>query len=462
MSQKRIEKEELKRFIEVNEGVKEQIGKHESQLVETKYYKDLVIETKLGPVSLGETYVTIERNKEGDMEYHFRWVKENDNGEKTIEEKMVLDKDGNVFCIDGLKGALGNSQMDVEELFKENDKEKGRLAGSIKEKDEKDETSKEENKENRNDEQKQVEKDLRSEGQDLKLSCFRKITDPHLQERMPSVFENSSEYAVAYSDTMSSFVILQKSTEIGENGDKVEKWKINESVQRSGTNYEPIISVSANGNELKQKVPMTILPVENRPNQKIAITMDPENHGKIDMETVTVMTCGKELAGHKEMLGRTTGLEGEGNINGDGVEDYELRQKMDKSGRDLSGNPIAQDKLVHGAKKVMKENDQNENGVVADEETEIPKTNLTYKDLKEITGKTVEELVSEQDEEVSIVDIAKEIDEKIKQAAKECNVSVEGYVKELKKADGKDIDEKIANANEEIEGQYMGNNPRQH
>ena len=137
MSQKRIEKEELKRFIEVNEGVKEQIGKHESQLVETKYYKDLVIETKLGPVSLGETYVTIERNKEGDMEYHFRWVKENDNGEKTIEEKMVLDKDGNVFCIDGLKGALGNSQMDVEELFKENDKEKGRLAGSIKEKDEK-------------------------------------------------------------------------------------------------------------------------------------------------------------------------------------------------------------------------------------------------------------------------------------------------------------------------------------
>ena len=46
--------------------------------------------------------------------------------------------------------------------------------------------------------------------------------------------------------------------------------------------------------------------------------------------------------------------------------------------------------------------------------------------------------------------------------SRECNVSVEGYVKELKKADGKDIDEKIANANEEIEGQYMGNNPRQH
>ena len=54
------------------------------------------------------------------------------------------------------------------------------------------------------------------------------------------------------------------------------------------------------------------------------------------------------------------------------------------------------------------------------------------------------------------------VENKIKVAARECNVSVEGYVKELKKADGKDIDEKIANANEEIEGQYMGNNPRQH
>ena len=77
-------------------------------------------------------------------------------------------------------------------------------------------------------------------------------------------------------------------------------------------------------------------------------------------------------------------------------------------------------------------------------------------------GKTVEELVEEQGDEKSIIDIAKEVENKIKVAARECNVSVEGYVKELKKADGKDIDEKIANANEEIEGQYMGNNPRQH
>ena len=147
------------------------------------------------------------------------------------------------------------------------------------------------------------------------------------------------------------------------------------------------------------------------------------------------------------MLGRSTGLEGEGNVNGEGVEDYELRQRLDRSGKDITGNPTAQDELIHGAKKVMKEKDQTENGVIADEETEIPETNLTYKDLKDVTGKTVEELVEEQGDEKSIIDIAKEVENKIKVAARECNVSVEGYVKELKKADGKDIDEKIANAN---------------
>ena len=91
---------------------------------------------------------------------------------------------------------------------------------------------------------------------------------------------------------------------------------------------------------------------------------------------------------------------------------------------------------------------------------ELMEYELSY--LKDVTGKTVEELVEEQGDEKSIIDIAKEVENKIKVAARECNVSVEGYVKELKKADGKDIDEKIANANEEIEGQYMGNNPRQH
>ncbi len=55
----------------------------------------------------------------------------------------------------------------------------------------------------------------------------------------------------------------------------------------------------------------------------------------------------------------------------------------------------------------MKEKDQTENGVIADEETEIPETNLTYKDLKDVTGKTVEELVEEQGDENQLLILQK-------------------------------------------------------
>ena len=39
-------------------------------------------------------------------------------------------------------------------------------------------------------------------------------------------------------------------------------------------------------------------------------------------------------------------------------------------------------------------------------------------------------------------------------------MTVEGYKKELKKAPGKNIEEKIKNANEAILGQYMGSSGR--
>ena len=32
--------------------------------------------------------------------------------------------------------------------------------------------------------------------QDIEISKFRKIKDNHLQERMPNVFDNNSEYAI--------------------------------------------------------------------------------------------------------------------------------------------------------------------------------------------------------------------------------------------------------------------------
>ena len=117
--------------------------------------------------------------------------------------------------------------------------------------------------------------------------------------------------------------------------------------------------------------------------------------------------------------------------------------------------------IAHGAAELMEEGGGRENGVIADEDTEIPGTSLTYGDFAKFTGVTIQELVEHEGEaEVSIMDRAQEIEEKIKEAAEENKMSIEGYKKELKKAPGKNIEEKIENANGAILEQYMGSSGR--
>lgn len=458
-----MDKEKLKELVNVDLSVKQAIQEKESTVVETRYYKEFVINTEMGPLVLEDMYITIERNKEGDMEYHFRWVQENENGEKTIEEKIALDKDGNIFCIDGFKEVLGDGTLDVDSIFNENDKEKGRLGGIIREEKNKDKAvdDKQEQKQEKDDEEKKAKQDLKEQGQDLRITNFRKITDKHLEERMPEVFNNDSEYAMAYSETLGSFVILQKHYQMNENGELSEKWELNENVQTAGTNYEPIISINENGERIEQKVPLALLKTSEN-NKEIAITLDAKNYGELDMETVEVMPCGNDTIHDKKRVARPVGMKAEGNLQGDGVESMRQRYDFDyDSGKDFNGTSNKAHAIAHGATEIMEESGGIENGVIADEEQEIPGTNLTFGDLSKITGMTIQELIEHEGrEDVSIMDIAQDIEEKIKEEAEANKMSVEGYKKELKKAPGKNLKEKMENANEAIQEQYMGSSGR--
>lgn len=458
-----MDNEKLKELVNVDLSVKQAIQEKESTVVETRYYKEFVINTEMGPLILEDMYITIERNKEGDMEYHFRWVQENENGEKTIEEKIALDKDGNIFCIDGFKEVLGDGALDVDSIFNENDKEKGRLGGIIREEKNKDKAvdDKQEQKQEKDDDEKNAEQDLKEQGQDLRITNFRKITDKHLEERMPEVFNNDSEYAMAYSETLGSFVILQKHYQMNENGELSEKWELNENVQTAGTNYEPIISINENGERIEQKVPLALLKTSEN-NKEIAITLDAKNYGELDMETVEVMPCGNDTIHDKKRVARPVGMKAEGNLQGDGVESMRQRYDFDyDSGKDFNGTSNKAHAIAHGATEIMEESGGIENGVIADEEQEIPGTNLTFGDLSKITGMTIQELIEHEGrEDVSIMDIAQDIEEKIKEEAEANKMSVEGYKKELKKAPGKNLKEKMENANEAIQEQYMGSSGR--
>ena len=197
---------------------------------------------------------------------------------------------------------------------------------------------------------------------------------------------------------------------------------------------------------------------------KIAITLDAKNYGELDMETVEVMPCGNDTIHDKKRVARPVGMKAEGNLQGDGVESMRQRYDFDyDSGKDFNGTSNKAHAIAHGATEIMEESGGIENGVIADEDTEIPKTSLTYGDLYKFTGMTIQELVEHEGEEkISIMDIAQDIEEKIKEAAKENKMSVKGYIKELEKAPGKNFEEKMENANEAIQEQYMGPMDRHH
>lgn len=391
-----MEKDEIdlnfeKKLNDVSESVKQTIQENDKKLIETRYYKEFVLNTKQGQLVLNDVFITLERNKEGDMEYHFRWAKENEQGEMTIEEKMMADKDGNVYSIEALREYFENTTLDMDTVLSKNDKERGRLRAIAEEKEE-NKKDKEETKAPQNEEQeeKKAEEDLKKEDKDIEISKFRRIKDNHLQERMPNVFNNNAEYAIAYSATLGSFVVLEAREEIDEKGELRKNWKVNENVQTAGANYRSIISISENGDKVERKVPYALLRT-NKADKEIAITLEAQNYGELDIETVDVMPC-------QERVSRQVRTQGDGIEK---QETLETRREFEKAGTQEGVNKKAHE-IAHGFENA--EEDQKEDGEavdpsVIDENTPIPDSDMTWGELSEETGENILKLVERYNRE---------------------------------------------------------------
>ena len=391
-----MEKDEIdlnfeKKLNDVSESVKQTIQENDKKLIETRYYKEFVLNTKQGQLVLNDVFITLERNKEGDMEYHFRWAKENEQGEMTIEEKMMADKDGNVYSIEALREYFENTTLDMDTALSKNDKERGRLRAIAEEKEE-NKKDKEETKAPQNEEQeeKKAEEDIKKEDKDIEISKFRRIKDNHLQERMPNVFNNNAEYAIAYSATLGSFVVLEAREEIDEKGELRKNWKINENVQTAGANYRSIISISENGDKVERKVPYALLRT-NKVDKEIAITLEAQNYGELDIETVDVMPC-------QERVSRQVRTQGDGIEK---QETLETRREFEKAGTQEGVNKKAHE-IAHGFENV--EEDQKEDGEAVDPSmidanTPIPDSDMTWGELSEETGENILKLVERYNRE---------------------------------------------------------------
>ena len=445
-----------KKINDVAESVSEECKRNEGELIETRFYSEFEIETSVGTVPLKNVFITIERNKEGDIQYHFNWLKrDKEDGTLYLEQEFVLNQDGtlDIKDIDDIeKGSLEDllklAHIDVESLIERNDKEKGRLAAVAKEetgdkKAEKD-GAKEEKGKNENEsedkEQEEAEEDLKEQGQDLKLSKFRKIKDKNLQERMPETFSKNADYAIAYSSTLGSFVVLEAREESDSSGKTRRSWKVNENIKTTGTNYRSIISVSENGDKVERKVPRALLKT-NRSDKEIAITMEAKDYGDLNIETVDVMPC-------QERVARQVRTDGEG---AEKQENFHTKQEFENGGK-TRGHEVA-----HGTQKIekdMEEADEVEKNEIT-EETPIPETEMTYGQLAQLREETLQELIAEIGRDEG--NLAKDVYGKIEIAAAQEKLSIKGYIEDyLLKAEGSSIEEKIESAHSLVERDYMG------
>lgn len=366
------EKEILENLAVVEASVGEFIKTKQRELVSTKYYEEFVVNNKNGePITLRNVFITAEKNEEGKMSYHFRWIVENENGEKSVEEKIIIDEEGTVFAIEGLKEQLG--EIDLEELIQENEKVPGRLRG-ISEKDTQSTVEKIQN-ENSEKESKEINEDLKAQGQDLQLVNISKIKDTTLAQKMPETFGKSDEHAYAYSNEMHKFVMIEK---------KNEHWEINDRIEPAKSTWKTVISIGENGDKIEKKVP-TALMKTNRSDREIALTIG--QYGKIELETVEVLPCQARIA-------RGIRQEGEGL---DGQESKQVRDDFKAGGKEYSDN------LAHQVEKIedtQKENDEAVTNPITETDY-IPNTDTTWGELMQETGESLPKLVERYNNELA-------------------------------------------------------------
>lgn len=370
------EKEILKKLAVVETAVSRNISeKHQRELITTKYYSEFVINTPKGPITLNNVFITTERNKQGDMSYHFRWLKENEDGEQIIEESIAIDENGEVYVSEALKDYLGDAIISQEELIKENDNPKRKRLKGISEIADKKSIKQYEQESQQNDEINQVEADLQQQGEDLKISGYRKIKDTHVGERMPEVFEKGTENGLAFSNKLNSYVLISKVDG---------QYQLNKNVEPAKLTWKSIISIDPNGEGVERKVPHGLMKT-NRDDKEIAVTIG--QYGEPDIETVDVLPC-------QERISREVRSEGEGLEK---QESLEIRKQFEQEGTEFKHD------IAHNVQDI--EEAQKEADVTVDYNITpndyIPNTETTWGKLMGETGESLPELIERYNREIS-------------------------------------------------------------
>ena len=361
------EKETLDKLNLVESSVEKNLQENgKGELVSTKYYSKFVVNVNGMDVELKDVFITAEKDDKGQMSYHFRWIKENENGEKAIEERLTINSDGKILPNSDLAKYLGE-ELNIEEVMNENDQEKDRLKGvskKIEPKENEKKMKKQENeKQEENDETQEIAEDLEAQGEDLELINIRKIKDSNVKQRMPEVFGDAEEHAQAYSKKLGKYVMLEN---------KDGKWQINDKVEPAKPTMRSIISIDEQGEKIEREVPHALMKT-NSDDKEIAVTYG--QYGEINIETVDVLPCQERIARGVREQGETS----------KGEESAELRRQFETSGKEYTHN------LAHQVEKIEE----------AQKESNQVEPNTTWKELMEETEESLPELVERYNKDMA-------------------------------------------------------------
>ena len=232
------EKEILEILSSFENEINERLQQSNGELESVKYYEDFTLQG-MKNVDISGVFLTQEKDKDGNVSYHL-YYRDSSN------EILSIDKDGNIQINPNWKEVIG--EIDFEKSMEINDREPGRLKGisekmtpeemekALKGKKKEDKQQKDEKEKEPTSEE--VNQSLQEQGQDLGISSIRMIKDKHLAERMPQVFDKSTEYGLAYSNKLNSYVIVARV-----NG----QFQLNDNIQPAKTTMKSVISIDEKG-----------------------------------------------------------------------------------------------------------------------------------------------------------------------------------------------------------------------
>ena len=361
------EKEILEILSSFENEISERLQQSNGELESVKYYEDFTLKG-LRDVDISGVFLTQEKDKDGNLSYHLYY-------RDPSNEILSIDKDGNMQINQLWKECLG--EIDFEKSMEINDREPGRLKGISEKmtpeemekalKGEKKEDKKQDKVEEKEPTPEEVEQSLQEQGQDLEISSIRMIKDKHLSERMPQVFDKSTEYGLAYSNKLNSYVIVARA-----NG----QFQLNDNIQPAKTTMKRVISIDEKGERIEEKVPHALMKT-NDSSKEVAVTIG--QYGYPDIETVDRLPCNERVA-------RQVGVEGEGV---QAQESYEMRKTFETEGK------LYPHQLAHQVEEV-REAQQESTGKKDYDITKddyISNTQKTWGKLMDETGESLPKLI---------------------------------------------------------------------